>query len=243
MSTTATRPIKVAETAPRVVSDTRGDVNGLKSLETGRVTAVAAVMTIFKKISGSLRSTTNKGSYLAPNSKDLASKKTKSKLNSAKTRPARATKPRLGRSTGLVASKKAIRVLLDSGSSGDLLFTKKGASKYIHLVKRVTPCTWGTSNGTFATKQVGDRVIAFVDYSESKRVRLRPDVVEYGPGESIPLYDLIVGKETMHELGVVLDFKEKTIQIDKILLPMRNIMNLVGTSFLLREEPLSTCAW
>ena len=155
MSTTATRPIKVAETAPSDVSDTRGDVNELKSLETGRVTAVATVMTIFKKINGSLRSTTNKGSYLAPKSKDLASKETKSKLNLAKTWPAWATKPRLGHSTGLVASKKAIRVLLDSGSSGDLLFTKKGASKYIHMVKRVTPRTWGTSKGTFTTKQVG----------------------------------------------------------------------------------------
>ena len=54
LSATATHPIKVAETAPSDVSDTRGDVNELKSLETGRVTAVAAVMTIFKKINGSL---------------------------------------------------------------------------------------------------------------------------------------------------------------------------------------------
>ena len=91
MSTTATRPIKVADTAPSDVSDTRGVVNEIKSLETGKVTAVAAVMTIFKKLGGSLRSTTKKSSYLAPKSKDLASKKTKSKLNSARTRPARAT--------------------------------------------------------------------------------------------------------------------------------------------------------
>jgi hypothetical protein len=94
------------------------------------------------------------------------------------------------------------------------------------MVKRVTPQSWSTSNGTFTTKHVGDIEIAFVDYSESKRIRLRPDIVEYGPGESIPMYDLIIGKETMHELGVILDFKEKTIQIDEILLPMRNIMNL-----------------
>jgi hypothetical protein len=33
------------------------------------------------------------------------------------------------------------------------------------------------------------------------------------------LYDLIIGKQTLHAVGVVLDFKEKTIQIDKILLP------------------------
>ena len=141
MSTTATRPIKVADTAPSGASTTRSVVNEIKSLETGKVTAVAAVMTVFKKINGSLRSTTTRGSYIAPNSKDLASKRTKLMLNSAKTRPARATKPKLGRSTGLVASKKAIRVLLDSGSSGDLLFIRKGASKYIHRVKRATPRT------------------------------------------------------------------------------------------------------
>jgi hypothetical protein len=92
-------------------------------------------MTVFKKVKGSLRSTTKKSSYLAPNLKDLASKKTKLELNSARTRRARTIKPKLSRSTGLIARKKAIRVLLDSGSSGDLLFIKKGASKYMHMVK------------------------------------------------------------------------------------------------------------
>jgi hypothetical protein len=84
----------------------------------------------------------------------------------------------------------------------------------MHIVKRVTPRSWGTSNGTFITKSVGDIEIAFVDYSNSKRVRLRPDIVECNPGKSVPMYDLIISKETMHELGVILDFKEKTIQID-----------------------------
>jgi hypothetical protein len=37
------------------------------------------------------------------------------------------------------------------------------------------------------------------------------------------MYDLIIGKQTMHNLGVKLDFQEKTITIDKILLPRRNI--------------------
>ncbi len=137
-------------------------------------------------------------------------------LNLARSRPAWAIKPKLSYSMGLIARKKAIKVLLDSGSSGDLLFTKKGASKYMHMVERVTPQSWGTSNWTFTTKQVGDIEIAFVDYSKSKRVWLRPDIVEYGPGKSVPLYNLIISKETMHELGVILDFKEKTIQIDEI---------------------------
>ncbi len=40
------------------------------------------------------------------------------------------------------------------------------------------------------------------------------------------MYDLIIGKQTLHDIGAVLDFREKTITIDSILLPMRNIVNL-----------------
>ncbi len=61
--------------------------------------------------------------------------------------------------------------------------------------------------------------------------------------------DLIIGKQTMHDLGVVLDFMKKTIQTDKILLPMRNIANLqlkpsitraLRHNTCLAQEPIST---
>jgi hypothetical protein len=107
-----------------------------------------------------------------------------------------------------MSKNKIIRVLLDSGSSGDLLFMKKGSSKCIFVVKRVVPHSWGTSNGTFITGKVGDIEISFVEFSASKKVRLQPDIVEYIPGDQAPMYDLIIGKQTMHDLGVKLDFQE-----------------------------------
>jgi hypothetical protein len=116
-------------------------------------------------------------------------------------------------------------------------------------VKRVVPQLWGTSNGTFVTDRVGDIKISFVEYSASKKVRLQPDIVEYSPGDQVPMYDLIIGKQTMHDLGVKLDFQEKTITIGKILLAMRNIANLqlkLRITRALREntcfaqEPIST---
>ncbi len=79
---------------------------------------------------------------------------------------------------------------------------------------------WGTSNSTFNTDKVGDIEISFVEYSVNKKVHLQPDIVEYNLVEQAPTYDHMIGKQTLHGLGVVLDFKEKTIQIDKILLPM-----------------------
>jgi hypothetical protein len=126
----------------------------------------------------------------------------------------------------LIVKQKTIRVLLNTGLSGDLLFIKKGSQKYIPTVKRAVPQSWGTSNGTFQTKKVDTIDISFMEYSASKSVRLTPDIVEYEVGAPSPLYNLIIGKQTLHDIGAVLDFKEKTISIDSILLPMRNIVYL-----------------
>ncbi len=116
--------VKVTDTAPSHSESIKDVKRELKSQKTGKVTAVVTVMTIFKKTKGSLRSTTKKSSYLALKSKDLASKRTKLELKLAKIGTARVIKPKLSRSMGLVASKKESRVLLDSGSSGDLLLKK-----------------------------------------------------------------------------------------------------------------------
>ena len=126
---------------------------------------------------------------------------------------------------------------------------KKGASKDIIIINRAVPQLWGTSNGTFVMDKVGDIEIDFVDLSCDKKVHLTPDIVEYKPGFGTPMYDLIIGKSTIHELGVILDFKESTIQIDKILLPMRDIANLQLKKSVTRalrinsnhaQEPVST---
>jgi hypothetical protein len=172
-------------------------------------------------------------------------------LNSKKTRSDCAKMPDPSISSGLYVKSKTIRVLLDSGSSGDLLFMKKGSSKCISIVKRVVPQSWGTSNGTFITDKVGDIEISFVEYLASKKVCLQPDIVEYSPGDQAPMYDLVIGKQTVHNLGVKWDFQEKTITIGKILLPMRNIVDLQLKPRITRtlrentcfaQEPISTCS-
>ncbi len=108
-------------------------------------------------------------------------------------------------------------------------------------MKRVVPQSWGTSNCTFITDKVGDIEISLVAYSASKRVCLQPDIVEYSPGDQEPMIDLIIGKQTMHNLGVKLDFQERTITIDKTLLPMRNITNLQLKPRITRAFRENTC--
>jgi hypothetical protein len=53
--------------------------------------------------------------------------------------------------------------------------------------------------------------------------------------------DLIIGKQTMHNLAVKLDFQEKTITIDKIHLSMRNIANLQLKPRITRAFRENTC--
>jgi hypothetical protein len=57
-------------------------------------------------------------------------------------------------------------------------------------LKRAVPQSWGTSNGTFITKKVGEITLSFVEYSASKSIHLIPDilvVVEYEAGAPAPL--------------------------------------------------------
>jgi hypothetical protein len=178
---------------------------------------------------------------LVPKLKKLELNCTNLMLNNKNTRSDHAKTPDPSISSGLYVKNKSIRVLLNSGSSGDLLFMKKGSSKLISVVNRVVPQSWGTSNGTFITDMVGDIEVSFVEYLASKKVRLQPNIVEYSPGDQAPIYDLIVGKQTIHNLGVKLDFQEKTITIDEILLPMRNIANLQLKPRITRALRENTC--
>ena len=117
------------------------------------------------------------------------------------------------------------RVLLDSGSDGDILFQpkSKNKNKSVPYTRRLTPQIWQTSTGKFSTEKVGDFVLTFPEYSGSKRISLRPDIMEYDPKNYDPKFDLIIGTNTMRELGIVLDFSRDMIMIDKIDLPMRRI--------------------
>jgi hypothetical protein len=60
---------------------------------------------------------------------------------------------------------------------------------------------------------------------------VEPDVIEYDK-DMKPQNDLILGIMTMTEFGIILNFRDRMITIDEIILPMRNINNLQGSSIL-----------
>ena len=142
--------------------------------ETGKVTAVVAVM------------------YTNSNpTKERVGKKqyrktvlmTESVTRSSKKQPAIKT--------------KLIRVLLDTGSSDDLIFIKKGSRPNITIKRKIGgQREWTTSNGTFTTNKVGVVDLTFLDFSKSKKVHLTPDIIEYQHGERELLFSYFSGRDS-----------------------------------------------
>jgi hypothetical protein len=92
-------------------------------------------------------------------------------------------------------------------------------------------------------------LIRFFEYSNSKEFLMEPNVFEYDQKMGKPVFDLIIGCNSMENLHIVMDFKAKSITIDEIILPMRNIANLTykskvkeawAISNALAHEPIST---
>ena len=243
LKSTDTRPIKATKLALDTI---RANEIAIETSKTGKVTAVVAIL---KVIGFNTRNSRNANPWKLLNKPNKRLNSKKKHLNRSLKRPNELKESVTDISKRLIVKQKTIRVLLDTGSSGDLLFVRKGSQKYIPTLKRAVPQSWGTSNGIFKTNKVGEITLSFVEYSPSKSVQLTPDIVEYDAGATAPLYYLIIGKQTLHDIGAVLDFKEKTITIDGILLPMRNIVNLQVKPSVTRalrhnpcqaQEPIST---
>jgi hypothetical protein len=70
-----------------------------------------------------------------------------------------------------------------------------------------------------SAKRKAESKLNFFEYSESKRYLAEPDIVEYDKNNR-PQYDLILIVKTMKKYGIILDFKDKMINIDEVKLPM-----------------------
>ncbi len=73
---------------------------------------------------------------------------------------------------------RMVRVLLDSGSDGDLIFVNKDKPMLLPYSKRLVLQSWNTLNGIFQMQRKAQLKLNFFEYSDSKRFHMEPDVVE-----------------------------------------------------------------
>lgn len=122
---------------------------------------------------------------------------------------------------------RVLRILLDSGSEGDLAFVPKGDLKNYSLTERAYPQQWGTSDSEFTTKYMADMELLFPEFSENKILSLKPDVKVCSTGHK-PVYDVIIGVETLASWGVMLNFRTRTIDLDGLSIPMKDKSELAS---------------
>ena len=93
--------------------------------------------------------------------------------------------------------------------------------KNIPNQKRYAAKTWQTSNGTFKTTHVGNLEMMFPAFSKSKIFSIRSDIVIIDKSGEEPMFNLILGIETLAKFGMILDFQNSTIHIDNAVVAMR----------------------
>ena len=94
------------------------------------------------------------------------------------------------------------------------MFHEKGTPIHFPYLTRHLPNSWHMSNGSFLTKGKSKVRLKFFEYSNSKEYLVASGVVDYDKKKMTkPVYDLILGCNTMKELGIVLDFKTKEITV------------------------------
>ena len=142
LKSTDTRLIKATKLA---VDSIRANKIAIENSKTGKVTAVVAILKVF----GDKSNSRNSKLLIKPN-KWLNSKK--KDLNRSNKHLNGLSKPISNVSNRLIVKQKTIRVLLDTGLSGDLLFIKKGSQKYIPTVKRAVPQSWALPMAPFKQK-------------------------------------------------------------------------------------------
>ena len=123
-------------------------------------------------------------------------------------------------------TKKVWKVLFDSGSDGDIAFIKKSEKACIDMHKRLHPQRWKTSNGIFETNKVGNIQLTLPKFSTSKVMSVMPDIQFIEDGQPPPMYDLIIGLETLANWKAILNFHELTLTIDHVELPMQTLADL-----------------
>ena len=77
------------------------------------------------------------------------------------------------------SSDQILRVLLDSGSDGDLMFHEKGMIMHFPYLTRQVPISWHMSNESFVTTGRTEIIIRFFTYLNIKEYTVSPDLVEY----------------------------------------------------------------
>lgn len=121
---------------------------------------------------------------------------------------------------GLPKSRPLV-LLLDSGADDDIIFLPDDELRGYDVTPLAHPNVWSTSNGKFETDEIAKLNFVLPEFSQSKVMSCTADVRRIKDKRSVQ-YDAIIGIKTLHEWGVLLNFRDRLLDIDGIARPMKN---------------------
>lgn len=121
---------------------------------------------------------------------------------------------------GLPKSRPLV-LLLDSGADDDIIFLPDDELRGYNVTPLAHPNVWSTSNGKFETDEIAQLNFVLPEFSQSKVMSCTADVRRIKDKRSVQ-YDAIIGIKTLHEWGVLLNFRDRLLDIDGIARPMKH---------------------
>ena len=126
----------------------------------------------------------------------------------------------------------SLKILLDSGASALLI---KG-----QLVEKLTVTSdqttrWSTAAGPLNTTERCDIQFSLPELSPTRLVKWS---VHVDATNKLP-YDMIMGRDALHELGINLNFKEQTVQWDEAEIPMHDVEHTYADAYHLQQDSTS----
>ena len=116
---------------------------------------------------------------------------------------------------------KRSRVLLDSGC-GATLINKSLLSKL--KIKQTPPTKWVTKGGEFNTSKKCEVFFTLPAFHEHREIKWNCFVEESNPNSNS--YDIIIGRDLLHELGIDLCFSTAKMTWDNTSIPMQSVDKL-----------------
>ncbi|MGH3053717.1 MAG: retropepsin-like aspartic protease, partial [Gaiellaceae bacterium] len=111
----------------------------------------------------------------------------------------------------------ALRVLLDSGASKSIILNEFAKEYHRHTMPQ--PLEWTTKAGSIMTNQICTAAINLPEFNSSKKIVWEFHIHDADP--KTQRYDVIIGRDLMHELGIKLDFEKCVIGWDGAEIAMR----------------------
>jgi hypothetical protein len=123
---------------------------------------------------------------------------------------------------------RTIRILLDSGASASIFKLK-------YLTKLRLKCNettmWTTAAGNFTTSRISKVQFTMPELYDDRIIEWKVHVAK-----DTGVYDAVIGRDLLRELGITLNFKDNTVTWDNSTIHMRSQSSRINNAYFIRDS-------